>query len=156
MDGDRKKLMKKIGKEAVQRQSEALRDRLHDANSAPVGSDAWVRNYRQGLLREKRSLPTKFIISEAACSRLFVIHPAEGAGWVPHQRGFIQCTSCGSVAPSIFPPRFFYFNSCACRNMRVWSFLFVIDTSVRDLKNIRPVKLIGRGDEIEGEATTRE
>lgn len=148
MDAERKKLFKKLGKEAAQRQSEALHDSLRAANPAPIGSNAWARNYRQGLLREKRNLPTKSIISHERCSRMFVVHPQEGQGLVPHKGGFIQCTECGSVAPSLFPRRLFYFKSCECGNMRVRSLLYMIDTSVRCPVSVRPVKLIGRGDMI--------
>src|SRR5262245_10599185 len=77
MDKDEKRRLQKLGKQAVADRSRELQERLREANPAPIGSDAWAKNYRDGTLKEKAlraNPPDRLTAAELAES--FVLNPS--------------------------------------------------------------------------------
>ena len=54
MNKDEKRRLKKLGKQVVAERSRELQERLHEANPAPIGSDEWAKNYREGTDSDTR------------------------------------------------------------------------------------------------------
>jgi len=143
MDKDEKRRLKKLGKQAVADRSRELHERLREANPAPIGSDAWAKNYRDGTLKEKalRANPAdRLTASELAES--FVPNPANQelpAELFGVPGCFWECLACGEVINSLPQEA----ARCQCGNI-------TIDRSsgVRSFEKsdrVRLVRLIGKG-----------
>jgi hypothetical protein len=145
MDKDEKSRLKKLGKQAVADRSRELQDRLREANPAPVGSDAWAKNYRDGTLKERAlrvNPPDRLTATELAES--FVPNPAnqnlpvELFG-IPGR--FWECLVCGEVINSLPLAAV----RCQCGNVTIDP-----ENSVRlfaKSDRVRLVTLIGKGSE---------
>jgi hypothetical protein len=104
MDENEKRRLKKIGKQRVADRSRELQDRLREANPAPIGSEAWAKNYRDGSLKEKAlrlNPPDRPGAAELAHS--FVANPIhqdlpDELFGVPGN--FWQCLACGDAINS--------------------------------------------------------
>jgi len=100
MDPAEKRRLKKLGKQRVEEQSRELQERLAESNPAPIGSDEWAKNYRQGTLKEKelrQQQPDIIHSHEIDCD--FVLNPIDPvAHGVPTY--YIQCVQCGDVLHS--------------------------------------------------------
>jgi hypothetical protein len=143
MDKDEKRRLKKLGKQAVADRSRELQERLREANPAPIGSDAWAKNYRDGTLNERAlraNPPDRLTAAELA--EAFVPNPANqdlpvelfgvpGCFW--------ECLACSEVINSL--PRESV--RCQCGNIMIdlASGVRLFEKSDR----VRLVTLIGKG-----------
>ena len=143
LDKDEKRRLKKLGKQAVADRSRELQERLREANPAPIGSDAWTKNYRDGTLKEKalqRNPPDRLTAIELAES--FVPNPAHQDLPVELfgvQGCFWECLACGEVINSL--PRVAV--RCHCGNITIdpVNGVRLFEKSDR----VRLVTLIGKG-----------
>ncbi|MCG8095389.1 MAG: hypothetical protein JAZ17_17515 [Candidatus Thiodiazotropha endolucinida] len=145
MDKERKRKLKKLGKDEVQRRSDELHARLNEANPLDPGEPGWAENYKRGTERErwlKKKLPT---LHQPRLEKLFVVREYDNVGWAPHKGGYIQCQICGSAVPSVRPNRFIDYTGCKCKNIFWWKFLKWGSSSIKFPEKIAPVKLTGRG-----------
>jgi hypothetical protein len=139
MTPEEKRSLKKLGRKLVEQRSQALRDRLREANPAPVGSWEWGGNYRVGTLRERQlrqEAPDKLPASRAASD--FVLNPITSPRiGVPTY--YIECSRCGDLLHSV--PR--QTVECSCKALRIdlEKRQFLVETNV----GFRWVRLIGRG-----------
>jgi hypothetical protein len=143
MDKDEKRRLKKLGKQAVADRSRELRERLREANPAPIGSDAWAKNYLDGTLKVKAlraDPPDRLAANELAES--FVPNPAHqdlpielfgvpGCFW--------ECLACNDVVNSL--PREAV--ACHCGNIKIDLVQGVRSFEKKD--RVRLVTLIGKG-----------
>jgi hypothetical protein len=142
VDKDEKRRLKKLGKQIVADQSRELDERLRQANPAPIGSNEWARNYREGTAKEKalQAAPPDRL-SSAELQADFVTNPkhqdlpAELFG-VPGY--FWECRGCGDVVNTVPSAT----AQCTCGNV-------LIDMSAgrrqfRKPENVRLVSLIGK------------
>ena len=82
--------------------SERIAEILHESNPAPIGSDSWMRNYRESVAieREARAIDDRIIpAAEAELKYVLNAKDAEFRGGFPAVRG------CSTIA-------FFAGNSC--------------------------------------------
>ena len=145
MDRDRKKQLKKLGKAEVQRRSDELHAKLHEANPLDPGEPGWADNYKRGTERDrwlKKKLPT---LHQPKLEKLFVVRAYDNAGWVPHKGGYLQCQICGSAVPSVRHKRLIDFTGCKCRNIFWWHFLIWGHSNIKYPEKVVIVKLTGRG-----------
>ena len=142
MDEAEKRRLKKLGKQQVEQQSQALRARLQEANPAPVGSDAWVRNYKAQTGRERalrHAPPDRIVASEA--TQEFVLNevdPGPNFGGVP--TWYVECPRCHDLLHTVPAESV----SCSCGAVR-------LDLAARQFQvspRLRPrfVRLIPRGE----------
>src|SRR5205085_9112126 len=102
----------------VQR-SQELHERLREANPAPIGSDAWARNYREATLKEQaqRAAPPDLIRAEQLRAE-FVPNPMH-QDLPPELFGvvgcFWECLMCSDVVHSL--PKATV--SCRCMNILI-------------------------------------
>jgi hypothetical protein len=144
MDEAEKRRLKKLGKNLVEQQSQDLRERLREANPAPVGSDEWATGYRAGVERERqlRAAPPDRLSAEDAL-REFVLQPVEGE--VPREvfgvpGRYRECPVCRDLLHSL--PQ--HTISCACGNLLVD--IESLQVASRSIEPVRLVKLIGRAE----------
>jgi hypothetical protein len=143
MDKDEKRRLKKLGKQAVADRSRELQERLHAANPARIGSDAWAENYRAGILKEKAlraKSPDRLTARELAES--FVLNPAHQelpAELLGVPGCFWECLTCHEVINSLPQTAI----RCECGNITIdpASGVRMFEKS----ENVRLVTLIGKG-----------
>lgn len=141
MNDAEKRRLKKIGKQVVEQQSRELHERLAEANPAPIGSDAWARNYKAQTLRERelrRSPPDKIAALEVA--QEFLLHPADpGPNFLGVPTWYIECPRCHDLLHTV-PTQSV---ACSCGGMR----LELATRKIEVDNEIQPrfVRLIARG-----------
>jgi hypothetical protein len=143
MNKEEKRRLKKLGKQAVADRSRDLQERLREANPAPIGSDAWARNYRDGTLREKalrENPPDRLTVTELAEA---VVPNSAHQGLPVELFGahgcFWECLACGAVVNSL--PRVAV--RCECGNVKVAPANGVRLFEKQD--RVRLVTLLGKG-----------
>jgi hypothetical protein len=141
MHAEEKRRLKKLGKQRVEQQSRELRERLVESNPAPVGSDEWARNYKQGTLKEKELRQQHpDIIYGAEVERDFVVNPIEPISHgVPTH--YIQCVRCCDVLHSC-PTRD---TKCSCGGIFIALSNGQTMITADSQSDIQWVKLIGKG-----------
>lgn len=116
MNSEEKRRLKKLGKELLEQRSQDIKERLREANPAPIGSDEWGRNYRVGILRERelrQDAPDRLTAS-VATSR-FVLNPVVPAPSIGVPTCYIECSRCGDLLHSV--PR--QTVECSCKGVRL-------------------------------------
>jgi hypothetical protein len=139
MTPEEKRRLKKLGKRLVDQRSQQLQERLREANSAPIGSEEWGRNYRIGTLRERQlrqDSPDKILASTAA--RDFVLNPVRDAPPIGVPTYYIECSRCRDLLHSV--PRDTVACSCHGICIDLESHRFLVEAGVR----YQWVTLIGR------------
>lgn len=171
MDKSEKRRLKKLGKELVEQRSADLQHALNQANSAPLGSDEWMENYRSSVQNEKWLREALPIMHKSEWESKFVVREDHTPGAVKRQKfepamaedgslvssvsrlyvgdstaeSFVQCTSCESVVSMMRPPEWFYWKKCLCRNIKRRRILWWFVLKARDENQIRFVRLLGKG-----------
>jgi hypothetical protein len=115
MTPETKRRLKKEGKAVAAARSAALRNALHAANPAPLGSDEWMENDRRAKANEawlRETQPEHLSASEAA--ERFLAVPADELG-VPGP--YVECLSCHDVLYSY--PKFSL--GCRCGSLTIKS-----------------------------------
>ena len=146
MDEAEKRRLKKLGKREVEARSRQALERLLEAYPAPIGSDAWVENYRTGTEHDRalRQAPPDRMTEAEAAAR-FVLSPVEGrlGDFIGVPTWYAQCSRCRDLlhtVPSV--P-----TTCGCGAVTLWTEgdfpLLQGRYAEGDLLHI--VKLIGRG-----------
>lgn len=143
MDKEEKRRMKKLGKQVVAGRARELQERLRLANPAPIGSDAWAENFRQGTSREKalRANPPDRL-SAAALAESFVpnpIHQELPAELFGAPGCFWECLECGDVINSLAQNAV----RCECGNVAIDGAKAVRSFAKPD--RVRLVTLMGKG-----------
>jgi len=142
MDEAEKRRLKKLGKQKVEQQSREIQALLAEANPAPVGSDAWARNYKAGTLRERelrRSPPDRMTAAEA--SRDFVLHEfVPGPDFTGVPTWYVECPQCHDLLHTV--PTASVACSCAAIRMDWERGRFFLEAQSQP----RFVRLIARGE----------
>ena len=141
MEAEERRRLKKLGKQRVEQESRELRERLAESNPAPVGSDEWARNYRQGTLKEKELRQQQpDIIYGSEVERDFVVNPIDSVSHgVPTY--YIQCVHCGDALHSC-PTRQL---NCSCGRVSVAFGYNPTIITAESQSDVQWVTLIGRG-----------
>jgi hypothetical protein len=139
MDPEEKRRLKKLGKKLVDQRSQEVRELLHEANPAPIGSDEWGRNYRIGTQRERQlrqESPDR--VPASVATEDFVLNPVHDAPTTGVPTYYIECSRCGDLLHSV--PR--QTVGCSCKGIRIdlESNQFLVETGVR----FRWVRLMAR------------
>jgi len=119
MDKDEKRRLKKLGKQVTAERSRELQERLAEANPAPIGSDSWMRSFREGTLKERalRTAPPDQI-SAANVRADYVPNPMHQS-FPPELFGlpgsFWECLECGDAVHSLPSAT----TSCQCGNITI-------------------------------------
>jgi hypothetical protein len=144
MDKEEKRRLKKLGKQIVADQSRELQERLSEANPAPIGSDAWANNYRDGVLKEqalRANSPDRLSAAELANSFVTNPHHQDFRNELFGIKGcFWECLRCGDVINSL--PRGAV--QCHCGNIGID--LAANLRSFAEATRVRLVTLIGKGN----------
>jgi hypothetical protein len=119
VDESEKRRLKKLGKALVEQRSRQLRDRLHAANPAPVGSEEWVRGYRTGVERDRalRAAPPDRLTTDEVRAA-FVPLPVAGEALgeaIGVRTYYYLCPTCGDAVHSL-PQQA---ATCTCGNVVV-------------------------------------
>ena len=119
MDKEERKRLKKMGKRLVERESEALHERLRESNPHPIGSDAWAKTYRESTLKEReiRNNP-KDILRASEIENDFVINIKQKTfpNGFPRVKGmYYQCLNCGCLLHSLCEENL----KCDCGNFEI-------------------------------------
>lgn len=171
MDKSEKRRLKKLGKEIVEQRSAELKKALNEANPAPLGSDAWIENYKAGNENEKwlrKKLP---LLQKKEWEKMFVVRQDDNPGKAIQQEykpsrtengtlksdvarsyevtpttdTFVQCQSCESITSLMPPTEWLYWKQCSCGNAKRFRFLWWHSLLVRDEEQLRFVRLTGKG-----------
>lgn len=144
MDKSERRRQKKIGKEIVAQRGAELRKALEQANPAPIGSDAWIQNYKLGTQNErwvrvaqplmyKHEWKDKFIVrvdETPGCTLQQMIKPVlaedgmlasalqSSYGVLASAELFFQCVSCETVMPSLPASKWFYWKGWECNEAK--------------------------------------
>ena len=143
MSPERKRQLKKLGKQRHEEYSQKIKGLLAESNPAPTGSDQWAKNYKASVLKERAlriEKPNK-IISKVLLKN-FVLNPTDPSTYsVPTY--YIQCLICKDALHSAAEIT----TECTCGQ-----FSIIISENPNERRqidsdgNIRWVRLIGRGD----------
>jgi hypothetical protein len=141
MDAADKRRLKKLGKQRVEEKSRELRDRLAESNPAPVGSDEWVRHYRQATLKGKELRQEQpDVIYASEIQRDFVVNPIEPAPiGVPTY--YVRCVQCGDALHSCPTEHI----TCSCGRLNITRSGGQTKITAESHADVQWVKLIARG-----------
>lgn len=117
MDAERKRELKKLGKQIVEKRSAELKEALAKTNPAPFASDEYIAN-EIAVRHKSRSLRQNV---RRRCSeevrRDFIVQPCEfePTGRYPGgaKEDYWECRRCGDFLPSVPVP-----TQCRCGNLR--------------------------------------
>jgi len=142
MDKDERKRLKKLGKRLVERESEALKEKLRESNPHEPGSDGWAKAYRESTLKEReiRKNP-KNILRTAEIENDYIINIKQKtfSDGFPRVKGmYYQCLNCGCLLHSLCEVSLI----CDCGNFEID--LNNQQMNVGNLALICLVKLIGK------------
>lgn len=100
MDKEEKRRLKKLGKKVVEEQSLELKRLMEAANPAPIGSDAWIRLFRDSGKRQRKiDAAQPDIIPADIATEEFVLHYVEPS---PHgvPTVYLECPRCRDLLHS--------------------------------------------------------
>lgn len=142
MDAAERMRLKKLGKQMAEQRSRELREQLRMANPAPIGTDAWVRNYKAAVARERRIRAEQpDLIPAEVAAREFVLQPVAGVPeFVP--TWYVECPRCGDLLHTA--PRKTV--RCTCGSVQLQLNLETLELSLQAERQPRWVRLLGRGN----------
>jgi len=104
MDRERKRELKKKGKQLVDENSERVRQRLHDENPFHYTDPRWVENFKEVHARNKEfRLNTDHVIAVESLGeavRLKTLGFKYEGLLVPRKGIYIHCLTCNSLVPT--------------------------------------------------------
>lgn len=116
MDKERKRQLKRLGKDLVEKQSASLNEARAQTNTAPFASDEHLRNeieIRKAERRLRTEMPRVQRVEDALESYVFWPKPQPSTLDRGDDREYWHCTSCSHLVPSIAIPA----TRCACGNV---------------------------------------
>ena len=104
MDKQRKRELKKKGKELVEEYSAKVRERLHEENPFYYTDPSWVENYKEVYYKNKEyRLNTDKVLNESELTdltRLKVIGYKYDGLFIPRKGEYLLCNNCKSLVPT--------------------------------------------------------
>lgn len=139
MNSEEKRELKKLSKQIVEQRSKDLKQMMHEANPAPIGSKEWVQNYKTATVRQQQlRLDPPDLIPAKIADRQFILKSVKPA-WVGIPTWYIECPNCKDLLHTV--PQQKVQCSCGATAIDLEANAIRIGTET----NPRWVKLIGRG-----------
>jgi hypothetical protein len=144
VDKQRQRELKAKGKAEVERRSAELRAATLAANPARVTDENWATNYKRGTELERWLRAELPVLHAEEFAEKFVAWDRQTT-WTPAHGLYVQCELCGSAVPSLVPRKLFYWQGCACGNIKYRMILWWRWAKVQQPQAMSAVKLIGKG-----------
>lgn len=142
MDKARRKYLKRLGKELVEKRSKELKTLIAQTNKAPFASDEYLANEIEIRLKEDYVRNANRVCSSNEVYSNFVIqtHSFNLSQRLPQYPGYLwECTNCGDFVPTCPAVSL----SCTCSNIVIDAKLKQVQ--VGDESYLRLVTLLGKG-----------